>query len=113
MKRAEVLWRAGRDAYEKLRQLEVSVKRLRRTGYTASQIGDRICEFCVVVHRIRDTDAEVLDAVEHVADAIAALEKLRVLLKLTGKPKETCLTASEVRRLQRQLRKYAEKLQVQ
>jgi hypothetical protein len=67
-------------------------------------VADRICEFCLALQVIqqkgRDAGApEVTEEVLQVAEAIAALERLRVLLDLLGKPETIRLDAEEVRRL--------------
>jgi hypothetical protein len=63
---------------------------------------------CLAVQKRGDDAVEVPEWAEKLAEAIAALEKLRVLLSLVGKPESICLTATEVQELQKQLRDYAE-----
>jgi uncharacterized protein YehS (DUF1456 family) len=111
--RSEVLWETGKEAWMKLRELQVEGWRMNRTGYAVGRAADRICEFCLALLTVQkrgDDAVEVPEWAEKFAEAIAALEKLRVLLSLVGKPESICLTATEVQELQKQLRDYAERL---
>jgi hypothetical protein len=111
--RSEVLWETGKEAWTKLRELQVEGWRMNRTGYAVGRVADRICEFCLALLAVQkrgDDAVEVPEWAEKLAEAIAALEKLRVLLSLVGKPESICLTTTEVQELQKQLRDYAERL---
>jgi uncharacterized protein YehS (DUF1456 family) len=111
--RPDVLWETGKEAWTKLRELQVVEWRMKRTGYATRRTADRICEFCLALIEVQkrgDDAVEVPEWAEKFAEAIAALEKLRVLLSLVGKPESICLTATEVQELQKQLRDYAERL---
>jgi uncharacterized protein YehS (DUF1456 family) len=111
--RSEVLWETGKEAWTKLRELQVEGWRMNRTGYAVGRVADRICEFCLALLAVQkrgDDAVEVPEWAEKLAEAIAALEKLRVLFSLVGKPESICLTTTEVQELQKQLRDYAERL---
>jgi uncharacterized protein YehS (DUF1456 family) len=102
--RTEVLWEAGKQAWTALRQLEFTKKQRKLTGYWERKVADRICEFCLALQVIqqkgKDAGApEVTEEVLQIAEAIAALERLRVLLDLLGKPETIRLDAEEVCRL--------------
>lgn len=106
MLRTRVLWEAGNEAWVRLRDLQVAEWKMKRTGYSACRVADRICEFCLALLTVErkgeDTD-EVAEWAIRLADAAAALERLRVLLLLTGKPESIRLSADEVEALQKLL----------
>jgi hypothetical protein len=109
--RPEMLWETGKEAWMKLRELQVVVQEMKRTGYVTRRAADRICEFCLALLEVQKRGDDVVEVPEwavKAAEAIAALEKLRVLLSLVGKPESICLTAPEVQELQQQIRDYAE-----
>jgi hypothetical protein len=47
--RTEVLWETGKEAWTKLRELQVEEWRMKRTGYAVGRAADRICEFCLAL----------------------------------------------------------------
>ena len=102
MLRTRVLWEAGKEAWVRLRDLQVAEWKMKRTGYSASRVADRVCEFCLAlltVERKSEDTEEVAEWAMRLADAAAALERLKVLLLLTGKPENICLSAEEVETL--------------
>jgi hypothetical protein len=106
MLRTRVLWEAGKEAWVRLRDLQVAEWKMKRTGYSASRVADRVCEFCLAlltVERKGEDADEVAEWAIRLADAVAALERLRVLLLLTGKPESIRLSADEVEALQKLL----------
>ena len=84
-----------------MRQLEFTKKQRKLTGYWERKVADRICEFCLALQVIQqkgeDTGApEVTEEVLQVAEAIAALERLRDVLSLPGKHKTIRLAEEEM-----------------
>ena len=59
--RTEALWEAGKQAWTALRQLELTKRQRKLTGYWERKVADRICEFCLALQVIqqkgRDTGA--------------------------------------------------------